>query len=62
MVKGDSVSVGAAQKKMLADITNLDQHQHRLQPSNQQPKHHPAPAPDVSADVLLKVYNININI
>jgi hypothetical protein len=49
ILKGDSVSVVAAQKKILADITNTDQ-----------PKHHPAPpvltpANDVSVEMILKV-------
>lgn len=50
-LKGDSVSVvGAAQKKILADITNKGQ-----------PKHYPAPvlpppSTDVSFDLILKVY------
>ncbi|WJX20108.1 hypothetical protein P8452_09701 [Trifolium repens] len=49
VLKGDSVSVvAAAQKKILADITNTDQ-----------PKHHPAPpvltpANDVSVEMILK--------
>lgn len=49
ILKGDSVSVvGAAQKKILADITNKGQ-----------PKHHPAPplpppSTDVSVDLILK--------
>lgn len=49
ILKGDSVSVvGAAQKKILADITN-----------KAQPKHHPAlplppPSTDVSVDLILK--------
>ena len=49
--KADSVSVvGAAHKKILADITNKGQ-----------PKHHPAPplpppSTDVSVDLILKVY------
>jgi hypothetical protein len=53
ILKGDSVSVvGAAQKKILADITN-----------KAQPKHHPAlplppPSTDVSVDLILKVYYI----
>ncbi|KAJ1435793.1 Shugoshin, C-terminal [Sesbania bispinosa] len=56
-VKGDSVSVGADQKKVLADVTNLDQQQQqRLQPFNQQAKQQSASlaAADVPADQLLK--------
>ncbi|CAK8572948.1 unnamed protein product [Lathyrus sativus] len=45
--KGDSVSVGACQKKVLADITNMDQH---LQPAPPLPP----PATDVSVDLILK--------
>ncbi|KAJ1404767.1 Shugoshin, C-terminal [Sesbania bispinosa] len=54
-VKGDSVSVGADQKQVLADVTNLDQQQ-RLQPFNQQEKQQSASlaAADVPADQLLK--------
>ena len=50
-LKADSVSVvGAAHKKILADITNKGQ-----------PKHHPAPpllppSTDVSVDLILQVY------
>ncbi|CAL5209026.1 unnamed protein product [Lathyrus oleraceus] len=49
--KGDSVSVGAAQKKILADITNMDQH---LQPKHQPVPPLPPPATDVSVDLILK--------
>lgn len=50
--KEDSVSVGAAQKKILADITNMDQH---LQPKHQPVPPLPPPATDVSVDLILKV-------
>lgn len=51
--KGDSVSVGvgAAPKKILADITNMEQ---QLQQKHQ-------PATDVSIDLILKViYNVTV--
>ncbi|XP_061362270.1 shugoshin-1 [Gastrolobium bilobum] len=53
VVKGDSASVGvgASQKKLLADITNMHQQQQRLQPFNQQAKQHSAPL--ATADQLL---------
>ncbi|XP_057424496.1 SHUGOSHIN 1 [Lotus japonicus] len=52
MVKGDSVSVGTAQKKKLADITNRDQQQRPItQQANQQAA--TIAAPGITSDQLL---------